>query len=109
MWAVTKVQQWQEKLFAKFAVAAKRRSTDFTAQELANTTWAFAKATQWDENLLTVLVGEAERRISEFNEQELSNVAWAFARAHSLNVKQFTAFARATDRIASGNIRRGQY
>ena len=51
------------------------RSSEFTAQNLANTTWAFATVNQSDEKLFTESARAAEPRLSEFDTQNLVNTA----------------------------------
>ena len=61
------MSELDEGLFAALAREAKRRVSDFKAQNLANTRWAFAKVSRHDEKLFKEFARESERRVIEFN------------------------------------------
>jgi len=49
-----------EKLCAALSIAAERRLSEFTAQNLANTAWAFSAVSYWNEKQYAALAIEAE-------------------------------------------------
>ena len=75
------MERSDKRLLRECARVAKRRVSDFTAQNLTNMAWAFATVCQSDASLFGTLARSAAQHVRDFNALALANAAWAFATA----------------------------